>query len=680
MGTVIYRTRTGRPETINGERWTKKVFSSRRGEFEPLIKHGLLLRDEPPIYMSIAQETLSIGKVIRGGDLSAYLAQGPAADYLGVTISEATVGEIIYYLNHGIISIEGGELDLSPAHTRIGVAPGGKIAPFVDKDLSIIATLGKDHAFDNSVWVTGHDPHPPRVRTALDDSNARNLNVTYHMLDENDVYVTEMVKIRTPNSSLPNFGLKNCKRFLALQLDTPPGAITQTILIENEDGDVCASITYDGAQVGWYGVVQNAAAAPQDCFGHRIFITSDQVVDAPVVIFGTDGMGEIQSEIISSIGNQGIYTALGYKTFIRLLTGGDDLTGEEFTVIVEKSSISIGKVIDIINSGEKGLIEVDKDFLRIVPVQGDMKPSVKVATTSTLSGDYDNGVGGNGATLTASAPASFPDMDGISVEVGNRILVKNASDAKYNGIYNLTVEGNGSVPWVLTRAEDANDNTKVTSGLSVYVEQGTVNGGDYIILVSLEISLGTTGLVFDVLSTAGGALGEVNTASNLGAAEGVFAQKSALDLEFKSLKEGSNITITSDANEITLSSWGGGVPNVQLDETAEENMSNATYENVLGMIYTIIDAGNYMILFSSSGRGSAEAQRMEYGIFINGTIEQHTHRNLDWASGADADDMFQTMGTQGVFALSGGDEVTIKWKTNIGTFYVEERSLILLRI
>lgn len=50
----------------------------------------------------------------------------------------------------------------------------------------------------------------------------------------------------------------------------------------------------------------------------------------------------------------------------------------------------------------------------------------------------------------------------------------------------------------------------------------------------------------------GGGGGEVNTASNLGAGEGVFAQKNVADLEFKSLVAGTNIDITSDSNTITI--------------------------------------------------------------------------------------------------------------------------------
>jgi hypothetical protein len=59
-----------------------------------------------------------------------------------------------------------------------------------------------------------------------------------------------------------------------------------------------------------------------------------------------------------------------------------------------------------------------------------------------------------------------------------------------------------------------------------------------------------------IVSSAGG--GEANTASNLGAGEGVFAQKSGVDLQFKSLIAGSNITLTPTSTDITIASQGGG--------------------------------------------------------------------------------------------------------------------------
>jgi hypothetical protein len=55
-----------------------------------------------------------------------------------------------------------------------------------------------------------------------------------------------------------------------------------------------------------------------------------------------------------------------------------------------------------------------------------------------------------------------------------------------------------------------------------------------------------------VCSGGAGGAGEANTASNLGAGSGLFSQKSAIDLQFKSLIGGSGIQITGGANDLTL--------------------------------------------------------------------------------------------------------------------------------
>ncbi len=52
--------------------------------------------------------------------------------------------------------------------------------------------------------------------------------------------------------------------------------------------------------------------------------------------------------------------------------------------------------------------------------------------------------------------------------------------------------------------------------------------------------------------------GETNTASNLGAGQGLFASKSGVDLRFKSLVAGSNVTLTPASDAITIASTGGG--------------------------------------------------------------------------------------------------------------------------
>jgi hypothetical protein len=103
--------------------------------------------------------------------------------------------------------------------------------------------------------------------------------------------------------------------------------------------------------------------------------------------------------------------------------------------------------------------------------------AVHAASINNLAANYSNGTSGVGATLTADTNRAFSTLDGESVVVGQRVLIKNQTDAKQNGIYTLTTNGSGSAPWVLTRATDADNNPtgEMKAGDFVFVTNGTTN-------------------------------------------------------------------------------------------------------------------------------------------------------------------------------------------------------------
>jgi hypothetical protein len=123
-----------------------------------------------------------------------------------------------------------------------------------------------------------------------------------------------------------------------------------------------------------------------------------------------------------------------------------------------------------------------KAYVDAVKQALDIKDSVRVATTAAITIASDLGVG--------------DAIDGVTLADGDRVLVKNQTDASQNGIYLA-----GSSP---VRSADANASLEVTSGMFCFVEEGTVNGDNGFVLTTNDpITLDTTDLTFTQFNGAG---------------------------------------------------------------------------------------------------------------------------------------------------------------------------------
>ena len=132
-----------------------------------------------------------------------------------------------------------------------------------------------------------------------------------------------------------------------------------------------------------------------------------------------------------------------------------------------------------------------------------IKSSVNVATTAALpSNTYANGSSGVGATLTATANGVLT-IDGQTVALNNRVLVKNEAAPANNGIYVCTTAGASGVAYVLTRSTDSNTSAEIL-GSFVFVETGTVNDNTgWTCTDNGAITIGTTAINFTQFSGAG---------------------------------------------------------------------------------------------------------------------------------------------------------------------------------
>lgn len=139
-------------------------------------------------------------------------------------------------------------------------------------------------------------------------------------------------------------------------------------------------------------------------------------------------------------------------------------------------------------------------------VQGlDIIDSAKYATTADLGTvTYDNGSSGVGATLTRNTSYEYFTPDGTQAVAGQRILVKDQSNAEENGIYTVTEVGNDSDTfWVLTRATDQDEASEVTDGDFVFVEDGTTNAAKGWVQTEDVTTMGTDSISWTQFSSAG---------------------------------------------------------------------------------------------------------------------------------------------------------------------------------
>lgn len=150
---------------------------------------------------------------------------------------------------------------------------------------------------------------------------------------------------------------------------------------------------------------------------------------------------------------------------------------------------------------------VNKSYADSIATGNNFHAACQYATTADLgSVTYNNGTSGVGATITNAGTQVALAIDGhtfTATDVTNatRVLVKNESNAAYNGAYTVTNQGSGSTNWVLTRATDydtsGSGTNEIDAGDLLLVLYGTTNANtSWVQQTPLPITVGTTGIVF----------------------------------------------------------------------------------------------------------------------------------------------------------------------------------------
>ena len=205
---------------------------------------------------------------------------------------------------------------------------------------------------------------------------------------------------------------------------------------------------------------------------------------------------------------------------------------------------------------------VNKAYVDSVTSGLSVKTPVKVATTGNLTATYNNGAG----TLTGTTNFAL-SVDGVTVSVNDRILVKDQSTAAQNGFYKVTATGSGSAAFVLTRTPDADAASELVAGAFAFVEEGTANADNgYVLSTDGAVTLGTTAINFEQFSGAG----------QISAGDGLSKTGNSLSLNV----DDSSIEINADtarvkALGVTNAMLAGSIANAKLSNSSVTINSNS---------------------------------------------------------------------------------------------------------
>ena len=217
----------------------------------------------------------------------------------------------------------------------------------------------------------------------------------------------------------------------------------------------------------------------------------------------------------------------------------------------------------------------------------DVKESCAVATAAALAAcTYNNGAG----TLTADANGALT-VDGVTVSVNDRVLVKDQASAVQNGIYKVTATGGASAAFVLTRSPDADTAAELTGGTFFFVEQGTANADNgYVATHNGTPTFGSTSITFAQFSGAG-QISAGDALTKTGNQIDVAVDDSSIEVASDALRvKASGITNAMLAGSIANDKLAGSIANGKLaNSTITFADDSSTVSNVsLGGVLTIL--------------------------------------------------------------------------------------------
>ena len=218
----------------------------------------------------------------------------------------------------------------------------------------------------------------------------------------------------------------------------------------------------------------------------------------PLGVATLDGSGKLLSSQIPNIDE------ISQDAVASAITAGNGISkeyndGDDTITIALSHDVEIAGTLTLSQAPTADLEAATKLYVDNVTSGINFHEAVKAATVEALTASYSNGTSGVGATLTNSGTKAGLVIDGVTLSADDRVLVKDQTDAKQNGIYVVSVIGSPLVNWELVRASDADNSPagEFKPGDFTLVIGGTDNAGyGFVNSTSGAITVGTTNITY----------------------------------------------------------------------------------------------------------------------------------------------------------------------------------------